>query len=66
MKVEYDNHEGDGVKPMKTEHWEPPDWKKQLGYIRDMRSSRDAPVDKMGAEKCYDTEAPDHVGVFRV
>lgn len=65
LKVEYDNDEGEGVKPMKTEHWEPPDWKKQLGYIRKMRSSRDAPVDSMGAEKCYDTEAPAHVGVFR-
>lgn len=58
LKVEYD-----GVSPVKTEHWEPPEWKKQLGFIREMRSSRDAPVDNMGAEKCYDTEAPAHVGV---
>lgn len=63
LKVEYDEDEGD--KPaIKTEHWEPPDWKKQLGYIREMRSGRDAPVDSMGAEKCYDTTAPAHVGVF--
>lgn len=59
--MEYD--EKDGVTPVKTEHWEPPDWKKQLGYIREMRSGRDAPVDNMGAEKCYDTGAPAHVGV---
>lgn len=63
LKVEYD--EDDGVKP-KAEHWEPPDWKKHLGFIREMRSSRDAPVDKMGAEKCYDTEAPAHERRFQV
>uniref|UniRef100_UPI0037E7E6E7 endonuclease III-like protein 1 isoform X2 n=1 Tax=Semicossyphus pulcher TaxID=241346 RepID=UPI0037E7E6E7 len=64
LKVEYDKD--DDVKQMKTEHWEPPDWKKQLGNIREMRSSRDAPVDNMGAEKCYDTEAPAHVRRFQV
>lgn len=62
--MEYD--EDEGGKPVKTEHWEPPDWKKQLGYIREMRSGRDAPVDSMGAEKCYDPAAPAHVGVFEV
>ncbi|KAF7659571.1 hypothetical protein LDENG_00296610 [Lucifuga dentata] len=64
LKVEYDNNES--VLPVKTERWEPPEWKKQLGYIRKMRSSRDAPVDYMGAEKCYDTEAPAHVRRFQV
>lgn len=59
--MEYD--EDEGVPPVKTEHWEPPDWKKQLGYIREMRRSRDAPVDNMGAEKCYDSDATAHVGV---
>lgn len=62
VKVEYDEEEGS--KPLKTEHWEPPDWKKQLGFIREMRSGRDAPVDNMGAEKCYDSTAPAHVGLF--
>ncbi|XP_035027588.1 endonuclease III-like protein 1 [Hippoglossus stenolepis] len=62
IKVEYDE-----VKPLvKTEHWEPPDWKKQLGFIREMRSVRDAPVDNMGAEKCYDRDAPAHVRRFQV
>ncbi|XP_071389919.1 endonuclease III-like protein 1 isoform X1 [Centroberyx affinis] len=61
LKVEYDRDED-----VKTERWEPPDWRKQLGYIREMRSSRDAPVDNMGAEKCYDTEAPAHVRRFQV
>ncbi|XP_060905933.1 endonuclease III-like protein 1 isoform X1 [Labrus mixtus] len=64
LKVEYDKD--GGVTPMKTEHWEPPDWKKQLGHIREMRSGRDAPVDNMGAEKCYDTEAPASVRRFQV
>ncbi|XP_041839533.1 endonuclease III-like protein 1 [Melanotaenia boesemani] len=64
LKVEYD--EGDGVSLMKTEHWQPPEWKKQLEFIREMRSNRDAPVDNMGAEKCYDTEAPAHVRRFQV
>nr|XP_019969251.1 PREDICTED: endonuclease III-like protein 1 [Paralichthys olivaceus] len=64
LKVEYD--EGEGVSLVKTEHWEPPDWKKQLGFIREMRSGRDAPVDNMGAEKCYDTDAPAHVRRFQV
>ncbi|XP_040891976.1 endonuclease III-like protein 1 [Toxotes jaculatrix] len=64
LKVEYDRDEG--VSQVKTEHWEPPDWTKQLGFIREMRSGRDAPVDNMGAEKCYDTEAPAHVRRFQV
>ncbi|XP_054636302.1 endonuclease III-like protein 1 [Dunckerocampus dactyliophorus] len=62
VKVEYD----EGAPPVKAEHWEPPDWKKQLGFIREMRSSHDAPVDHMGAEKCYDTEAPANVRRFQV
>lgn len=33
-----------------------------MDFIRDMRSGRNAPVDNMGAEKCYDTDAPAHVG----
>ncbi|XP_071359606.1 endonuclease III-like protein 1 [Trachinotus anak] len=64
LKVEYDKDEG--VSPVKTEHWEPHDWKRQLGFIREMRSGRDAPVDNMGAEKCYDTEALAHVRRFQV
>uniref|UniRef100_A0A3B5M6X3 DNA-(apurinic or apyrimidinic site) lyase n=1 Tax=Xiphophorus couchianus TaxID=32473 RepID=A0A3B5M6X3_9TELE len=64
IKVEYDGD--DGASRVKTEHWEPPDWMKQLGFIREMRSCRDAPVDNMGAEKCYDTQAPAHVRRFQV
>lgn len=61
VKVEYDRDSE--LSHVKTERWEPPDWTKQLGFIREMRSGRDAPVDNMGAEKCYDTEAPAHVSV---
>ncbi|XP_056136186.1 endonuclease III-like protein 1 isoform X2 [Lampris incognitus] len=64
LKVEYDKDENLG--PVKKEHWEPPDWRRQLANIREMRSSRDAPVDKMGAEKCYDAKAPAHVRRFQV
>ncbi|XP_054897399.1 endonuclease III-like protein 1 [Poeciliopsis prolifica] len=64
VKVEYDGD--DGASRVKTERWEPPDWTKQLGFIRDMRSGRDAPVDSMGAEKCYDAQAPAHVKRFQV
>ncbi|XP_068585007.1 endonuclease III-like protein 1 isoform X3 [Cebidichthys violaceus] len=64
LKVEYER--GGEVTPVKTEHWEPPDWRKQVGYIREMRSGRDAPVDHMGAERCYDSEAPAPVRRFQV
>ncbi|XP_047220195.1 endonuclease III-like protein 1 isoform X1 [Girardinichthys multiradiatus] len=64
VKVEYDRD--DAVSQIKMEHWEPPCWMKQLGFIREMRSGRDAPVDNLGAEKCYDTQAPAHVRRFQV
>ncbi|MEQ2267012.1 Endonuclease III-like protein 1 [Xenotaenia resolanae] len=64
VKVEYDRD--DVVSQIKMEHWEPPCWMKQLGFIREMRSGRDAPVDNLGAEKCYDTQAPAHVRRFQV
>lgn len=54
LKVEYEE-EGAELKR------EPCDWRTQLSFIREMRSKRDAPVDRMGAEKCYDTEAPPEV-----
>uniref|UniRef100_A0A3Q2QJJ5 Endonuclease III-like protein 1 n=1 Tax=Fundulus heteroclitus TaxID=8078 RepID=A0A3Q2QJJ5_FUNHE len=64
VKVEYDGD--DGASQTKMERWEPPDWVTQLAFIREMRSGRDAPVDNMGAEKCYDTDAPAHVRRFQV
>nr|XP_024000697.1 endonuclease III-like protein 1 [Salvelinus alpinus] len=59
VKVEYDGK----VEP---KHCGPPDWSKQLGHVRQMRSARDAPVDLMGAEKCYDRHAPDEVRRYQV
>ncbi|XP_077101892.1 endonuclease III-like protein 1 isoform X3 [Siphateles boraxobius] len=59
LKVEY---EGEGAELK----WEPCDWRTQLSFIREMRSKRDAPVDQMGAEKCYDTEAPSEVRRYQV
>ncbi|TNN69439.1 Endonuclease III-like protein 1 [Liparis tanakae] len=64
IKVEYDPD--DGVSKVETEHGEPPDWKNHLRCIREMRSGRDAPVDNMGAEKCYDSGAPARVRRFQV
>ncbi|KAJ8363073.1 hypothetical protein SKAU_G00119040 [Synaphobranchus kaupii] len=52
LKAEYEEAE------LKKERWEPPDWRRQLEHIREMRKSRDAPVDYMGAAKCFDPQAP--------
>ncbi|KAM4632036.1 endonuclease III-like protein 1 isoform 3-T3 [Discoglossus pictus] len=43
--------------PDKKPKWEPRNWSQHLENIRQMRSRRDAPVDQMGAEKCYDQSA---------
>ncbi|XP_013884015.1 endonuclease III-like protein 1 [Austrofundulus limnaeus] len=64
VKLEYEKE--DAASRTKGEEWEPVDWKKQLDFIRDMRSGRSAPVDNMGAEKCYDTDAPAQVRRFQV
>lgn len=41
--------------------WRPDHWQLVLDNIRTMRSSRDAPVDSMGAEKSTDVDAPPQV-----
>ncbi|CAJ0915317.1 unnamed protein product [Ranitomeya imitator] len=41
--------------------WEPKSWREELENIRLMRSARDAPVDQMGAEKCFDQNAEPQV-----
>ncbi|XP_037546435.1 endonuclease III-like protein 1 [Nematolebias whitei] len=64
VQLEYEKE--DVASGVKREEWEPPDWKKQLDFIRNMRSGRSAPVDNLGAEKCYDAEAPAHVRRFQV
>lgn len=58
VTVEYEDQAGACVK---KERWEPSDWRRQLSFIREMRRGRDAPVDRMGAEKCYDPHAPPEV-----
>ncbi|KAL8174984.1 UNVERIFIED_CONTAM: Endonuclease III-like protein 1 [Gekko kuhli] len=45
----------------KKQKWEPKDWRRHLDNIREMRKEKDAPVDQMGAEKCFDSEAPPEV-----
>ncbi|XP_060116943.1 endonuclease III-like protein 1 [Heteronotia binoei] len=60
----------DGEKSTETEakkqKWEPKNWQRQLDNIREMRKARDAPVDQMGAEKCFDSEAPPKVKRYQV
>ncbi|KAM9179305.1 endonuclease III-like protein 1 isoform 2-T2 [Mergus octosetaceus] len=46
--------------------WEPENWRQQLERIREMRRARDAPVDEMGVEKCYDSSAPPQVMRYQV
>ncbi|XP_021563538.1 endonuclease III-like protein 1 isoform X3 [Carlito syrichta] len=58
--VAYEASDGEKDKraePLKEPVWEPQDWQQQLANIRTMRSRKDAPVDQLGAEHCYDPSA---------
>ncbi|MEE6508566.1 hypothetical protein FKM82_021941 [Ascaphus truei] len=46
--------------------WDPLNWRQHLENIRHMRSARDAPVDQMGAEKCFDQDAAPEVMRYQV
>ncbi len=46
-----------------TSKWEPSNWQTQLMNIEKMRQSRDAPVDTMGCDKCYDETAEPKVQI---
>ncbi|XP_019368127.1 PREDICTED: endonuclease III-like protein 1 [Gavialis gangeticus] len=46
--------------------WEPQDWRQQLAHIRAMRHARDAPVDRLGADQCFDRGAPPEVRRYQV
>ncbi|XP_001366843.2 endonuclease III-like protein 1 isoform X1 [Monodelphis domestica] len=46
--------------------WEPLNWRLQLENIREMRKSKDAPVDHMGAEQCHDQNAAPEVMRYQV
>lgn len=63
MAYEVSNsEEGKDAEPLKVPVWEPQNWQQQLANIRIMRSKKDAPVDQLGAEQCYDVSAPPKVG----
>ncbi|XP_007980530.2 endonuclease III-like protein 1 isoform X1 [Chlorocebus sabaeus] len=53
-----DSEKGEKAKSLKVPVWEPQDWQQQLVNIRAMRSKKDAPVDHLGVEHCYDSSAP--------
>lgn len=56
------SEEGEDAEPLKVPVWEPQNWQQQLANIRIMRIKKDAPVDQLGAEQCYDANAPPKVG----
>ncbi|XP_062392496.1 endonuclease III-like protein 1 [Sardina pilchardus] len=64
VKVEYELENGAAVK--QESNWEPTNWTQQLANIREMRSVRDAPVDQMGAAKCFDTQVSAEVIRYQV
>lgn len=63
LVIAYETGQGEGAEPRRA-RWEPRDWREQLERIREMRRSRDAPVDEMGVQKCYDSSAPPQVTAF--
>ncbi|KAL9835348.1 endonuclease III-like protein 1 isoform 3-T3 [Geothlypis trichas] len=65
VAIAYEAEQEDGAEPRRA-RWEPPRWREQLQRIRQMRSSRDAPVDEMGVHRCYDTSAPPEVMRYQV
>uniref|UniRef100_A0A8C3X4M4 Endonuclease III-like protein 1 n=1 Tax=Catagonus wagneri TaxID=51154 RepID=A0A8C3X4M4_9CETA len=60
------DEKGAGTEHLPAPAWEPPDWRKQLENIQTMRSGRDAPVDQLGVEHCYDRSAPPKVRRYQV
>ncbi|XP_038275292.1 endonuclease III-like protein 1 [Dermochelys coriacea] len=70
VSVLYDSLEGSIAEKEETDSkrlkWEPGNWKQQLDNIREMRQNKDAPVDQMGAEKCFDSSAPPEVMRYQV
>ncbi|XP_017713860.1 PREDICTED: endonuclease III-like protein 1 isoform X2 [Rhinopithecus bieti] len=61
-----DSEKGEKAEPLKVPVWEPQDWQQQLVNIRAMRSKKDAPVDHLGTEHCYDSSAPPKVRRYQV
>ncbi|CAH2307443.1 endonuclease III 1 [Pelobates cultripes] len=63
VQVEYEKTGGNTDKKLK---WEPSNWRQHLENIRQMRIARDAPVDQMGAGKCFDQSAAPEVKRYQV
>nr|XP_015215439.1 PREDICTED: endonuclease III-like protein 1 [Lepisosteus oculatus] len=66
VRPEYEPAGGPGRGDAKKDRWEPAGWQKQLDNIREMRKGKDAPVDLMGAEKCFDDQASPKVMRYQV
>ncbi|PNJ01740.1 NTHL1 isoform 8, partial [Pongo abelii] len=69
LRVAYegsDSEKGGGAEPLKVPVWEPQGWQQQLVNIRAMRNKKDAPVDHLGTEHCYDSSAPPKVRRYQV
>ncbi|NXH14482.1 NTH protein, partial [Bucco capensis] len=70
ITIAYESGQGNGAEQGVSEpqraRWEPKDWQQQLENIREMRRSRDAPVDEMGVQKCFDSSAPPQVMRYQV
>ncbi|NXX97456.1 NTH protein, partial [Centropus bengalensis] len=70
IAIAYEAGQGDGTKQGMSEpqepRWEPKHWREQLERIREMRRNRDAPVDEMGVEKCFDSSAAPQVMRYQV
>ncbi|XP_069427133.1 endonuclease III-like protein 1 isoform X8 [Ovis canadensis] len=70
LSVAYEASEGEegaGAECLQTPSWQPQDWRQQLDNIRTMRSGKDAPVDQLGAEHCFDPSAsPKQVQRYQV
>lgn len=48
----------------KQAKWEPSNWRQLLANIREMRKERNAPVDTMGCDKCYDEHSDEKTKRF--
>ncbi|XP_065776326.1 endonuclease III-like protein 1 isoform X2 [Muntiacus reevesi] len=69
LSVAYEASEGEkgeGPERLQAPSWEPQDWRQQLDNIRTMRSGKDAPVDQLGAEHCFDPSASPKVRRYQV
>ncbi|KAI4551319.1 hypothetical protein MJT46_017571 [Ovis ammon polii x Ovis aries] len=69
LSVAYEASEGEegaGAERLQTPSWQPQDWRRQLDNIRTMRSGKDAPVDQLGAEHCFDPSASPKVQRYQV